>query len=360
MQKKKQKYRDSIFVITRERACPFYSIGEELKIENHSFTPPSYKPGCLYLAKKLMEIVSAKETFSSFPKMGVQKTQFDCGGCEGLIHFEYKKEKDYATLQMKMLIESEERRKRAHLDKFFGVLRKLEIFETLDDSSLSDLTLLLELKNYLVDKVVLKKGDPGSHLYIVLKGLVGIMGDDGSRIAELGPGSLFGEMSFLSGEPVPNNIHSIEATQVALLSIKNFKYVLQKYPVLQLFLLKMLVEAAQLMTLRAGDITSGMTGKLEEVPAVDLFQLINSSQKTGTVELATSKGSAVVYFSEGEIVHARYLQLKNKEAVFALLTVKNGHFSYARGVPEEFMSLEPIGGFMGMMMEGLQRIDEDE
>ena len=143
-----------------------------------------------------------------------------------------------------------------------------------------------------------------------------------------------------------------------MLSVKNFKHVLKMYPVLQLFLFKMLVDRAQTLTLRSGNITSGMNGELAEISTVDLFQLINSSQKTGTIDLVLEEGRAMVFFKEGEIVHARFLNLRDNDAVFALLGVKSGHFTYTKGIPHDLDELPPIGGFMGLMMEGLQRIDE--
>ncbi len=358
MKKVVNKFRDAVFLITQERSCPFYNVGEELKVDNFSLSVSSFKPGCLHLAQKIVIIVTAKDSISGFSTFGGQTSKFDCGGCEGLIHFEYKKEKDFATLQMKLLKDTEDRRKRKHLDRFFGELRKLDIFKSLDDNSLTDLTLLLELKTILLDKVVMKKGAPGNNLYIILKGLVAVIDDDGSKIAEIGVGEIFGEMSLLTGEPEANSVHTIEATQVAMLSVKNFRDVLKKYPVLQLFLLKMLVDRAQVMALRSGNITSGMTGELAEVNIVDLFQLINSSGKTGSVFLTLKQGKAVVFFKEGEIIYARFLELRQKEAVYILLGVKDGHFSYTRGIPKEAENLPPVGGFMGLIMEGVQRIDE--
>ena len=239
-------------------------------------------------------------------------------------------------------------------------MRNLDIFESLEDDALSDLTLLLELTTIPIDKVVLKKGDPGSNMYIVLSGQVAVMADDGTRIAEMGEGKIFGEMSLLSGEPVTSSIYTLAETQVAKLSVKNFKHVLKKYPVLQLFLFKLLVVRAQTMTLRSGNITSGMSGELAEISIVDLLQLINSSQKTGRLDLALEEGKAMVFFKEGEIIHARLLTLRNKEAVYALLPVKSGHFAYTKGIPQELDKLPPIGGFMGILMEGLQRIDENK
>jgi CRP/FNR family transcriptional regulator, cyclic AMP receptor protein len=360
MKKPVNKFRDAIFIVTEEHSCPIYNTGEEFKVENFSLTVPAYKSGCLYLAQAIAGVMTSMEKYNGFVKIGGQKSRFDCGGCEGLIHFEIKKERDFATLQMKLLNETEERRRRQHLEKFFRVLRKLDIFETLEDDALSDLTLLLEFTTIPVDKVVLKKGDPGSNMYIVLTGQVAVMAGDGSKIAEIGDGGIFGEMSLLSGEPVTNSIHTLTETQVAKLSVKNFKHVLKKYPILQLFLFKLLVARAQTMTLRSGNITSGMSGELAEISIVDLFQLINSSQKTGRLDLALVQGRGIVFFREGEIIHARFLDLRNKEAVYALIKVENGHFAYTRGIPQELDKLSSIGGFIGILMEGLQRIDENK
>ena len=351
-------FRDAIFIVTEERSCPIYNVGDEFKIENFCLSVPSYKPGCLYLSQVIANIISSKESYGGVPKFGGHKPKFDCGGCDGLIHFEFKKERDFATPQMKLLNETEERQRRLHLDKFFGVLRNLDFFESLDDDALSDLTILLEMRTIPIDKVVIKKGDTGSHLYIVLMGRVAVMAKDGSRITEMGAGEIFGEMSLLSGEPVSSSIHTVSDTQLAMLSSKNFKHVLKKYPVLQLFLFKMLVERAQILTLRSGNITSGMTGELAAITTMNLFQLIKSAQKTGRIDLALEQGRAMVFFREGEIIHARFLKLRNKDAVFALLNEKSGRFTYTKGIPKELDNLPPIGGFRGMLTEELQGIDE--
>ncbi len=343
MNKAGRTFRDAIFIVTEERSCPVYNAGEEFKVEQFCLSLPSFKPGCLYLAQEIARIISSRNSFGGLPGRGGQKSQFTCGGCGGVISFEFKKERDFATLQMKLLNETEERRRRQHLDQFFGVLRNLDIFEPLDDDALSDLTLLLELRTIPLGKVIIRKDDPGSSLYIVLQGQVAVIADDGSRIAEMGEGKIFGEMSLLSGEPASNSVYTLAATRVAMLSAKNFKHVLKKYPVLQLFLFKLLVDRAQSKSLRAGHIASGMTGELADISVIDLFRLINSSRKTGTVVLGLEQGKAAVYFQEGEIVHARFRDARNKEAVYALLDTTNGHFSYTKGIPEELASRPPLG-----------------
>jgi CRP-like cAMP-binding protein len=360
MKKKEEKFRDAIFIIVNEDSCPLYSVGEEIKVESYGLSMSSYKPSCLYLARQVASVVASKLSFGGISKVSTQKTRYDCGGCEGLIHFEYKKDRDFATLQMKLLEEAEEKRRKRHLERYFGVLRKIKLFDPLEDDALADLTVLLEFKTIPFGKMVVKKGSPGTNFFIILQGNVEIRADDGSKLVDLGEGEMFGEMSLLSAEPFLHSVVSLNTSQLALLSVKNFKEILKKYPVLQMFLFKLLVDRAQTMSLKSGNIASGMTGELSEIAPVDLFQLINVSRKTGTIDLTLDKGRGMVFFREGEIVYAGYLKFRKKEAVYALLGMTSGHFSYTKGIPDILNNAAPIGGFMGMMMEGVQSIDESQ
>ena len=355
-----KKFRDAIFTVTEERSCPIYNVGDELKVEDLCAVVPEAKQVCMILVEKLIDITVKKESFQRISQLGTQNLKFDCGGCKGKITFQYKKKKGFSTVQMKLLSEAEERRRKQHLAKFFDKLREFQLFESLDDDALLDLAALLEHKKYKKDKVVLKEGDPGTHLYVLLSGQVGVIAHDGERLATMGRGEIFGEMSLLSGEAVSCSIHSLSETDAALLSVKNFKYVLKKNPVLQIFLLKMLVDRAQAMALRSGNITSGMSGELSEISTVELLQLINSSQKTGHVELILPDAKGSIFFSDGEIMHVRYRDLRDKEALFALIGQKDGHFSYSKGIPSEMQQLQPFGSFMGLIMEAVQYIDEQE
>ena len=67
MEKKKDRFRDAIFVIVGEEACPFYSVGEEIKVEGSGLSMSAYKPGCLYLARQIASILASKskESFAT-------------------------------------------------------------------------------------------------------------------------------------------------------------------------------------------------------------------------------------------------------------------------------------------------------
>ena len=365
MEKENPKLKNGVFIVTNEKSCPYYDLGDELNVENSTLTISSFKPVCLHLADKIKTVVASPESISRFSSPGSKQlrpnaphSNFDCGGCTGSIQFMFKQDKAYATLQMKLLMESEEVRKRRHLAKYFDLLRPLKLFEPLENEGLEDLINLLDFKTILPQKVLVEKGTQGTHLYILISGEVEAAENNAHNGVRMCTGDIIGAVSLLSGEPHKSTIQTITVTQVALLSSKNFRQILKKYPSLQVFLFKLLIKRVEAMAIQSGQISSGMSGDLEEIPAADLLQLINSSQKTGHIDFRSPHATARIYFKEGEIVRANYGELAGKEAVFSIIAIKNGQFTYHRGIPGEVEGLSPIGGFLALLMEGLQKIDE--
>jgi hypothetical protein len=114
----KQKFTDAIFIVIEERSCPFYNIGDELKVENNNVVVPEAKQLCMVLVSKLIEITAKKQSVERVSQLGVKMSQFDCGGCQGKISFEYKKEKSFATLQMKLLFDTDASQEEVSTFKF--------------------------------------------------------------------------------------------------------------------------------------------------------------------------------------------------------------------------------------------------
>ena len=353
-------FRNAIFVVTEERFCPIYNVGDELNILRDALTIPGVKPACLILVRQIMRITEGQETMKKHSIFGTQKVKFECGGCSGLIRFEFKKEREYATTQMKLLASAQKRAADKELSEFTGMLKTFPVFAPLGENDLYDLFTLLRFKKYNPDELILRKGDPGTHLYIVLTGKIEVVGDEGESITEMESGGIFGEMSLLTGAPVVTSVYSRDVTRLAALTSKDFKHVLHRYPVLHVFFYRLLVERAGKISKKvSADITAGMSGDISDVHVVDLFQMINTSQKTGSVDLNLQNGAAKVYFNEGELVYAQYGSLKGKEAIFGLLGVTSGQFMYSQGIPPEAEDYDVIGGFMGLVMEGMQRLDEE-
>ncbi|MGR0480728.1 MAG: cyclic nucleotide-binding domain-containing protein [Candidatus Electronema sp. V4] len=354
-------FRNAVFVVTEEHSCPLYNVGEEFSVQNSALSVDRDKQVCLLMVRELLKALSDTKALEQRISLQPQsKAKFECGGCTGLIRFEYKKERAYSTLQMNLLKAAEQRAKQQIIAQFFGILRDMELFEPLSDFDLQDLALLMKMKSYPPNKIVIEEGERGTNFYVVLSGKVAVVRKDSEIIAEIGPGGIFGEMSLLSGELTYPSVYSRTACQLATLNSKDFKHVLAKYPILQIFFYRVLVNRAQENTLRQGKISSGMSGDLTEINPVDLFQMINSGGKTGRVSFSLNAGEGEALFHEGEIVQCICGSQTGKDAFFTILVQQRGRFTYTKGLTDEEKQLPVLGGFMGLVMEGLQRIDEQQ
>ena len=353
------RFRNGVFVITEENNCPLYNVREELKVGEGILTLPAGKPACLTLTSDLIEIASADTNYEKYAQGSTKKTKFECGGCTGLIRFEYKKEKGFATLQMKLLAAAERREKIRTVASFAGLLRAIEIFSPLSDNDLLDLAALLELIDYPWQFPITQKGDPGDRLFILLSGRAEVIDDHGVALAELHRGEVFGEMSLLSGERVTTTIMAAIPCQIAVMNYKNFRHILTRFPTLQVFFYKLLVSRITKMNRqRAEELASGMVGQLSDISAVELCQMINANQKTGRLKVDSEERRALMVFNEGELVHAELNGTVGKEAFYRLLGMENGRFKFTQGLAIKEKRLDVIGGFMGMLMEGMKRLDD--
>jgi CRP/FNR family cyclic AMP-dependent transcriptional regulator len=353
-------FRNGVFIITEEKNCPLYNAGEEMEVDEGALKLPASKPTCLILAKDVIELATEDVVFESLHQGANTKTKFECGGCTGIIRFEFKKEKGYATLQMKLLVAADRKEKIKEVANYAGTLRAISIFSSLSDDDLLDLATLLEFEDFEWGFPIAQRGDPGSKLYIMITGRVEVIDDDGVVLAEMGTGDVFGEMSLLSGERVTATILASEPCEIATMSQKNFRHILNKYPALQVFFYKLLVSRITSTNVqRAEELASGMVGQLSDISVVELCQMINSNQKTGHLKLeTTSESKGRIVFNEGEIIKAYIGMADGKEAFYDILELTEGRFKFIQGLSRSEKKLPVVGGFMGMLMEGMKRHDD--
>ena len=86
-------FRNAIFIVTEEQSCPIYNVGEEFQVRDMALTVKSEKPACLKLVQKVAQASSSTPVFERFTQKGIKRAKFECGGCTGLIRFEFKKGK---------------------------------------------------------------------------------------------------------------------------------------------------------------------------------------------------------------------------------------------------------------------------
>ena len=85
-----------------------------------------------------------------------------------------------------------------------AALAKTELFGPLEKSERELLAQSLKIERFADGEEVIRQGDPGSSLYLVREGEVGVrLAVDGAvrEVATIGAGQFFGEMSLMTGEP---------------------------------------------------------------------------------------------------------------------------------------------------------------
>jgi hypothetical protein len=352
-------FRNGIFVITEESHCPLYNAADEFSVEGVSLTFPASKPTCLVLANDVISITTEDVVFEKFEKGGTKKNRFECGGCTGIIRFEYKKDKEYATLQMKLLAAAERKSKISAVSQFAGLLRSIDTFSALGEDDLLDLAALLTMKEYDYGFPIVQKGETGENLFIILTGVVEVIDDEGVALNEMSAGDVFGEMSLLTGERVSATIMASEPSQIATLNNKNFRHILQRFPALQVFFYKLMARRITDINLkRAEELGSGMAGHIADMPPIELCQMINYIQKSGTLTLEGEDFDGIIKFYEGEIIEAVCGRRSGKDAFFKILTMRKGRFTFIQGISARDAKKEIIGGFMAIMMEGMKHLDD--
>ncbi|MGD9202231.1 MAG: FHA domain-containing protein [Chitinispirillia bacterium] len=76
-------------------------------------------------------------------------------------------------------------------------------------------------------------------------------------------------------------------------------------------------------------IYSGFEGTLAHFCPLELFQMLETGGKTGILQLATKNGEGRYGIARGQVVTAEYGKKKGKDAVFAIMTLNKGTFSFS-------------------------------
>lgn len=108
------------------------------------------------------------------------------------------------TVQMRAADHAEQAQAN-QLRENFVELRRITLFEGLDDSVLERMARGSALRRYTAGEVLVRQGEPGDSLFVIRSGQVRVElrvdGGPSATLNRLGPNDFFGEMSLLTGEP---------------------------------------------------------------------------------------------------------------------------------------------------------------
>jgi DNA-binding response OmpR family regulator len=101
---------------------------------------------------------------------------------------------------------------------------------------------------------------------------------------------------------------------------------------------------------------SVLRGNLAQMNVMDLLQSLDMGHKTCSLVLSNNGDRCQLYFTDGQINHATYGQLKGDEAVFKVLLWTGGNFEIDfNGSSQEQTTTRST---QGLLLEGLRLLDE--
>ncbi len=97
-------------------------------------------------------------------------------------------------------------------------------------------------------------------------------------------------------------------------------------------------------------------GDLQQVPLVDLLQLLAMNRRSGVLGITTPIGAGELRLSAGEVTDAVYRLLEGEKALYRLLGERDGHFAFSPGEPTSVRRL--MVPTSRLLMEALHQVDE--
>jgi CRP-like cAMP-binding protein len=85
--------------------------------------------------------------------------------------------------------------------EFLDVFKQNYLVSGLDDAAIEEIAGLAEYRVHLAREDIIVRGAPGADLIVVLDGRVNVVSDKGEKLAEVGPGSVLGEIALLDNQP---------------------------------------------------------------------------------------------------------------------------------------------------------------
>ncbi len=120
-------------------------------------------------------------------------------------------------------------------------LRSVPLFEGMTDRAITAVAELADEAVFGDGDVLVREGDPGDRLFIVLDGSAAVA-QGGRRIATLGPGAIIGEISLIDGRPRTATITCIGPVRAVVILRDGFERLMDGFPPVRLGVLMNLTE----------------------------------------------------------------------------------------------------------------------
>jgi hypothetical protein len=100
----------------------------------------------------------------------------------------------------------------------------------------------------------------------------------------------------------------------------------------------------------------GLAGNLRDLTITNIIELHCTERSSVQLTVQTRSGDAMVFFDHGDIVHARWGELKGTKALYHILRLTDGEFRVTSGIaPPERTIFE---SWKGLVLDGMRVYDE--
>lgn len=138
----------------------------------------------------------------------------------------------------------EDSEREALLADITEIVASSHLFKSLDDEGRRDLIESGYVVSYSPGEQILREGEVGSTMYLVMRGRVAVEAKRGERgsihLAELGRGACVGEVSVLTGSPRTASVKALEDVQVVAFEKHRIARLLDAHPKVRALLDKMI------------------------------------------------------------------------------------------------------------------------
>jgi serine/threonine protein phosphatase PrpC/CRP-like cAMP-binding protein len=118
-------------------------------------------------------------------------------------------------------LEADNEERLSQLETQKSVLAGTPLFSALNARELRQVLQVTEVEQYIDRQVIVREGEQGEQLYIVLSGQVEVM-RSGAPVARLDPGEHFGEMALIRNQPRSASARALGPTQLMVIHRKDF------------------------------------------------------------------------------------------------------------------------------------------
>lgn len=114
-------------------------------------------------------------------------------------------------------------------DEKLDLLHSVPLFAGLDRRHLERLGMLTEEVDVPAGKVLIRQGEQGDDMMIIVSGEVGVE-RNGARLNQLGPGDFFGEIALVVGGPRTATVTAEAPSRLLVINHRDFHTLMDEFP----------------------------------------------------------------------------------------------------------------------------------